>query len=115
MSPMLRRRVDLRWLLVGLVWLGLTLSGAAHHALFHVHAHEDPCCPADDGEHASAPDDHGEHACALCFLVGTEAPSVETPIGGVRGAARGADARPDEVVLEGRRSRASGRGPPRGA
>lgn len=88
-----RREAFGRWLLVGLVALGLALSGRAHHAVCHAHGadgHAHACCPVEEaatGEDVAEVHE-GEHTCPLCFL-GLDLPPeplvlIDTPLGVAR-------------------------------
>ncbi|MDA1266558.1 MAG: hypothetical protein O2816_15875 [Planctomycetota bacterium] len=91
-----RRGALAHWLLIGLVAIGLALSGPAHHAVCHGHGHgggdaahaRDHCCDStgeSDGPVAAGQD--SAHACPLCCLSADVPPTPVEAKGAVLGCA----------------------------
>lgn len=113
------------WLLVGAFALGLTLSGAAHEALFHgpdrAAGHDHDCCastPDADPDDEAGPrvqhdHEHGDHECPLCFQGGAASSGAGEEAAAPLEAGRADRSLPDAPLGKSRRSPESERGPPR--
>ncbi len=109
-----------RWLLMGLVALGLALTGAPHGALFHgveelgATRHVPGCCAAhaDTGPVVEHVHEHGHHDCTLCLFSGVSPQQPAERLGAPREARRAAPEAPQSCPRKSRRSPESERGPP---